>query len=200
MHPALIPLMFPVLRKLDQHQALHILVGDIAGSDVHEIVRRAAVGFRESWGSYLTTKTDEGIRKRPSAITQMWCTGTRMSLVSAAGPGRFPIGPFLAAARWPLARPGRLISPYLKRVLNKEHLILGILISVIFFRIPFASPTCAAEAPRARGSELLRVVNRRAKSEPATRNRRTTWRSCSTLRRRCCRARAPHSPVARGAG
>ena len=94
----------------------------------------------------------------------MWCTGTRMSLVSAAGPGRFPIGPFLAAAaRWPLARPGRLISPYLKRVLNKEHLILGILISVIFFRIPFASPTCAAEAPRARGSELLRVVNRSPK-------------------------------------
>ena len=93
-----------------------------------------------------------------------------MSLVSAAGPGRFPIGPFLAAAaRWPLARPGRLISPYLKRVLNKEHLILGILISVIFFRIPFASPTCAAEAPRARGSELLLVVCGEPKSEVRTR-------------------------------
>ena len=95
-----------------------------------------------------------------------------MSLVSAAGPGRFPIGPFLAAAaRWPLARPGRLISPYLKRVLNKEHLILGILISVIFFRIPFASPTCAAEAPRARGSELLRVVNRSPNPLPGTEER-----------------------------
>ena len=152
MHPALIPLMFPVLRKLDQHQALHILVGDIAGSD-HEIVRRAApVGFRESWGSYLTTKTDEGkktsLSHHPDVV--YWYSDVS-GLSRRAGP--LPYWPFLGGRcpLGPLARPGRLISPYLKRVLNKEHLILGILISVIFFRIPFASPTCAAEAPRALG-------------------------------------------------
>ena len=46
-----------------------------------------------------------------------------------------------AAGRGRLAPPGRL-----KRVLDKAHLHPIVFISVIFFRIPFASPTCAAAA------------------------------------------------------
>jgi hypothetical protein len=77
------------------------------------------------------------------------------------------------------AGPGRRLAPpgRLKRVLDKAHLHLGDLLP-----------------------DPLRVAHLRSRSEQLRVGYKdTTWRSCSTLRRRCCLFCAPLSAFARNA-